>query len=49
MYGYACATNGITCLTPDGAYASLRYAGIARDLVALRWRVDLVMDTHRIY
>ncbi len=49
MYGYSCTTNGTSCLTPNGAYASLGYAGIAKDLVALRWRVDRVMDTHGNY
>jgi len=37
------------CLTPDGAYASLGYAGIAKDLVALRWRVDRIVDTYGNY
>jgi hypothetical protein len=46
MYGYKCSTNSSDCLTPDGAYASLGYAGLANDLVALRWRVDLIRDTH---
>lgn len=46
MYGYSCTTNGISCYSPDGAYASLGYAGKAKDLVALRWRVDRITDTH---
>lgn len=46
MYGYKCTSNGSNCLTPDGAYASLGYAGLANNLVALRWRVDLIRDTH---
>ncbi|MEW6028110.1 MAG: DNRLRE domain-containing protein [Chloroflexota bacterium] len=45
MYGYAC-TTGSPCTTPDGSYASLGYAGIKPDLVALRWRVDMVTDTN---
>jgi RHS repeat-associated protein len=49
MYGYACTTNGLSCITPDGAYASLGYAGQAKDMVALRWRVDKVTDTHGNY
>lgn len=49
MYGYACTTNGSNCSTPDGAYASLGYAGRANDLVALRWRVDRIQDTHGNY
>ncbi|MGH9784604.1 MAG: SpvB/TcaC N-terminal domain-containing protein, partial [Terriglobia bacterium] len=49
MYGYACTSGGVNCTTPDGAYASLGYAGRAQDLVALRWRVDRVMDTHGNY
>lgn len=36
MNGYACTAGGLNCQTPDGAYASLGYAGIANDLVALR-------------
>ncbi|HNA59179.1 MAG TPA: SpvB/TcaC N-terminal domain-containing protein, partial [Chitinophagales bacterium] len=46
MYGYKCTTGGSNCLTPDGAYSSLGYAGRANDLVALRWRVDRIQDTH---
>jgi RHS repeat-associated protein/uncharacterized repeat protein (TIGR01451 family) len=49
MYGYACTTDGLDCITPDGAYASLGYAGKAKDLVALRWRVDRVSDAHGNY
>jgi YD repeat-containing protein len=49
MYGYSCTTNGINCLTPNGAYASLGYAGIANNLVTLRWRVDRITDTHGNY
>ncbi|CAG1009368.1 Protein RhsD [Anaerolineales bacterium] len=49
MYGYACTTDGLDCLTPDGVYASLGYAGIANNLVALRWRVDRITDTHGNY
>ena len=49
MYGYACTSNGLNCITPDGAYASLGYAGKARDLVAMRWRVDRVTDAHGNY
>jgi RHS repeat-associated protein len=49
MYGYACTTNGLSCITPDGAYASLGYAGKAQNLVALRWRVDKVSDAHGNY
>lgn len=45
MYGYAC-TVGNPCTAPNGSYASSGYAGKAMDLVALRWRVDQVMDTH---
>jgi len=45
MYGYGCKT-GNPCTTPGGAYATLGYAGKADNLVALRWRVDRIMDTH---
>jgi RHS repeat-associated protein len=45
MYGYSC-TTGNPCTTPNGAYATLGYAGKAKDLVALRWRVDRITDTH---
>jgi RHS repeat-associated protein len=44
MYGYKCVT-GSPCTTPSGAYSSLGYAGVANDLVALRWRLDRVKDT----
>ncbi|MFT3893673.1 MAG: DNRLRE domain-containing protein [Anaerolineales bacterium] len=43
MYGYSCPSG---CTTPSGAYASLGYAGRGENLVALRWRVDLVEDKH---
>ncbi|HEY2980308.1 MAG TPA: SpvB/TcaC N-terminal domain-containing protein, partial [Anaerolineales bacterium] len=49
MYGYSCTSGGINCTTPNGAYASLGYAGLAKDLVTLRWRVDRVTDTHGNY
>jgi len=49
MYGYKCMTGGLNCMTPDGAYATLGYAGIAENLVALRWRVDRITDTHGNY
>ena len=45
MYGYSC-TTGNPCTTPDGAYASLGYAGHAQNLVAMRWRVDQVEDAY---
>jgi RHS repeat-associated protein/uncharacterized repeat protein (TIGR01451 family) len=45
MKGYAC-TTGSPCTTPNGGYASLGYAGHATDVVAWRWRADLVTDTH---
>jgi RHS repeat-associated protein len=45
MYGYGCKT-GNPCTTPGGAYQTLGYAGKADDLVALRWRVDRIRDTH---
>ncbi|MGD8457414.1 MAG: SpvB/TcaC N-terminal domain-containing protein, partial [Anaerolineales bacterium] len=48
MYGYECII-GSPCNTPEGPYASLGYAGIAEDLVALRWRVDRITDTHDNY
>ena len=44
MDGYSC-TVGIPCLTPNGAYATLGYAGEGADFVALRWRVDKIIDT----
>ena len=49
MYGYKCTTDGLSCSTPDGAYATLGYAGIAQNLAALRWRVDRITDTHGNY
>src|SRR5690606_37106797 len=49
MYGYQCTDEGTNCNTPDGAYASLGYAGLGTDLVALRWRVDKIQDTHGNY
>lgn len=45
MYGYSC-TNASPCTTPDGAYASSGYAGNLKNMVALRWRVDRVLDVH---
>ena len=45
MYGYSC-TTGNPCTTPNGAYASLGYAGHATNLVTMRWRVDQVTDAH---
>jgi YD repeat-containing protein len=45
MYGYSC-TGGSSCLSPDGVYASIGYAGTATNLVTRRWRVDLVTDAH---
>jgi RHS repeat-associated protein/uncharacterized repeat protein (TIGR01451 family) len=48
MYGYSC-TIGSPCNTPNGAYASLGYAGIAEDLVAMRWRVDTITDIRGNY
>ena len=44
MDGFSC-TVGIPCLTPNGAYATLGYAGEGADFVALRWRVDEIVDT----
>jgi uncharacterized repeat protein (TIGR01451 family) len=46
MYGYACTTNGNNCTTPDGTYASLGYAGLAANMVAMRWRVDKIEDKY---
>ncbi len=46
MYGYSCSTNGNNCATPDGAYASLGYAGLANNMVAMRWRVDKIEDKY---
>jgi RHS repeat-associated protein/uncharacterized repeat protein (TIGR01451 family) len=45
MYGYKC-TTGSPCTTPDSPYSALGYAGNATNLVASRWRIDLVMDRH---
>ncbi len=45
MYGYSC-TTGNPCTTPNGAYASLGYAGHATNLVAMRWRVESSDDSH---
>ena len=46
MYGYAC--NPIeTCNSPSGGYASSGYAGYGNDEIAMRWRVDQIVDTHR--
>ncbi len=46
MYGYAC--NPIeTCNSPSGGYASSGYAGYGSDEIAMRWRVDQIVDTHR--
>ncbi|NTW08443.1 MAG: hypothetical protein HGA28_02610, partial [Anaerolineaceae bacterium] len=49
MFGYACTEGGDSCITPNGAYASLGYAGIAEDLVVRRWRGDKITDTHGNY
>ncbi|MHB8088389.1 MAG: SpvB/TcaC N-terminal domain-containing protein [Anaerolineaceae bacterium] len=49
MYGYSCTDNGLLCVTPNGAYASLGYAGKANNLIAKRWRVDRVTDVHGNY
>jgi RHS repeat-associated protein len=48
-YGYSCTQGGDRCLTPDGAYASLGYAGLGVNVVAMRWRVDKATDTHGNY
>jgi RHS repeat-associated protein len=48
MYGYKC-TGGPECSTPDSPYNILGYAGVANNLVALRWRVDRVTDIHGNY
>jgi hypothetical protein len=48
MYGYSCVL-GDPCVTPEGAYASSGYAGTAEDLVAMRWRVHKIVDTHGNY
>jgi YD repeat-containing protein len=44
MYGYSCTIGGPRCITPNGPYASVGYAGNDTDLVARRWRVDKVTD-----
>lgn len=49
MYGYSCTLGGLACNVPNGAYGPLGYAGIAKSLVALRWRVNRVTDTHGNY
>ena len=49
MYGYTCTNGGLTCNVPSGAYGPLGYAGIAKGLVALRWRVNRIRDTHGNY
>jgi len=46
MYGYSCSTDGDRCTTPDDPYTISGYAGLADDLVAMRWRVDLVEDKY---
>ncbi|MBI5953670.1 MAG: hypothetical protein HY865_18605 [Chloroflexi bacterium] len=48
MYGYSCK-NANPCTTPDGPYQILGYAGVADNLVAMRWRVDRITDTHGNY
>ncbi|MBL1193221.1 MAG: hypothetical protein D8M60_02595 [Chloroflexi bacterium] len=45
MYGYKCIT-GNPCDTPEAPYDSLGYAGAAENLVAMRWRVDRVVDSN---
>ncbi|MDH5607103.1 MAG: DUF11 domain-containing protein, partial [Anaerolineae bacterium] len=45
MYGYSCSM-GNPCITPNGPYASLGYAGEGNHRVAMRWRVDHVEDTN---
>jgi RHS repeat-associated protein/uncharacterized repeat protein (TIGR01451 family) len=49
MYGYSCTVGGENCVSPNGAYASLGYAGLATNLVARRWRVDRITDSHGNY
>jgi RHS repeat-associated protein len=49
MYAYACTDEPAPCETPDDAYAASGYAGNLEDLVALRWRVDRVVDTNGNY
>ncbi|MBI9049227.1 MAG: hypothetical protein JEZ00_07400 [Anaerolineaceae bacterium] len=48
MPGYYCLT-GYPCTVPSGAYTSLGYAGTGVDIVAMRWRVDQIVDTHQNY
>ncbi|KAA3644794.1 MAG: hypothetical protein DWQ07_15420 [Chloroflexi bacterium] len=48
MYGYECSV-GSPCDTPEAPYDNLGYAGIANDLIAMRWRVDRITDTHGNY
>ena len=48
MKGYDCST-GSPCLTPDGNYATLGYAGVGDELLAKRWRVDKVTDVYGNY
>jgi RHS repeat-associated protein len=48
MPGYYCMT-GYPCTVPSGAYTSLGYAGTGADVVAMRWRVDQIRDTHYNY
>ena len=58
MEGYAC-NEGEPCHTPEytgeldpeeeDPYAPLGFAGIGEDLVASRWRVDRIQDTHGNY
>ncbi len=46
MYGYACDPID-TCNSPSGGYASSGYAGYGTNEIAMRWRVDQIVDTHR--
>lgn len=46
MYGYACDPIE-TCNSPSGGYASSGYAGYGNDEIAMRWRVDQIVDTHQ--
>lgn len=48
MDGYSC-TSGSPCTIPNGAYASLGYAGEGVDVIAWRWRADRVLDAHGNY
>ncbi len=45
MYGYQC-TTGNPCTTPSPPYTASGYAGAGANLIASRWRVDRVLDTH---